>query len=270
MAGLQVERVFAVGWSQSAVRLVSYHNSIHPLAGTFDAFVMIGVDGQVSLPLRTDLEVKVLKVLSETNVAGNGIARSQAFLRPLESNSDHFRRWEVAGAAQLGFHEVQEAAPLQARDLPPAPPQTCDSPPMTRLPIHFVLNAAYDHMADWVKDSVDPPVGADIEVASQTAQISVLARDTFGNVLGGIRLSQHAVPTATNTGLNTPLASVCRHMGSYMPFDQPTLDALYPEHGTYVSKVAQTTIENLRNGFIVVEDAIATIRDAAHSGIGKQ
>jgi len=269
MGGLQVQRIFAVGWSQSAVRLTSYHNSIHPLARDFDAFGMMGVDGQVLLPLRTDLDVKVFKVLSETNVAGNAIAPSQAFLRPGEPNSDHFRRWEVAGAAQLGFHEVQEAAPLQARDLPPAPAQTCYLPPMTHIPIHFAANAAYDHMVDWVKHNVEPPIGADIEVASQTTQISVLARDTFSNVLGGIRLSQHAVPTATNTGLNSPVASICRYMGSYVPFDQPTLDALYPEHGTYVSNVAQTTIENLRDGFIVVEDAIATTRDAAHSLIGK-
>ena len=41
MGGLRVERVFAIGASQSANRLVSYHNSIHPLAGVLDGFVLV-------------------------------------------------------------------------------------------------------------------------------------------------------------------------------------------------------------------------------------
>jgi hypothetical protein len=269
MDGLNVKFIFAVGWSQSAVRLASYHNSIHPLARAFDAFGMIGVDGQVLLPLRTDLDVNVFKVQPETNVAGNAIAKSQALLRPLEPNTDHFRRWEVAGAAQLGYHEVQEAAPLQARDLPPSPPATCDLPPLSRIPWHFVVNASYDHMVKWVKHNVEPPIGPDIEVAS-FGQISVLVRDTFGNALGGIRLSQHAVPTATNTGLNTPSATFCRYMGSYVPFDQATLDALYPDHQAYLEPVIATTQENKKLGFIVGPDAAATIRDAAQSEIGRK
>jgi hypothetical protein len=45
----------------------------------------------------------------------------------------------------------------------------------------------------------------------------IIARDFSGNALGGIRLSQHAVPTATNTGVNGPLTNVCRTYGSYVP-----------------------------------------------------
>jgi Alpha/beta hydrolase domain len=269
MGGLNVERIFAVGWSQSAIRLSSYHNSIHPLANVFDAFGLIGVDGQVLLPLRTDLNVKVFKVQPETDVAGNGIGISQALLRPFEPNTGHFRRWEVSGAAHLGYHEAQEAAPLQARDLPPSPPLACDSPPLSRIPGHFVMNAAYDYMVEWVKHNVAPPIGPDIEIAGWNGNFAILARDS-GNALGGIRLSQHAVPTATNTGLNTPVATSCRYVGSYQPFDQATLDALYPRHGTYVSQVARVTNENKRVGFIVPEDAEATIREAAHSDIGRQ
>jgi Alpha/beta hydrolase domain len=270
MGGLNVERVFALGWSQSAVRLISYHNSIHPLAKIFDAFGLIGVDGQVLLPLRTDLDVKVFKILNETNVAGNQIAISQAFIRDLEPNTDHFRRWEVAGAAQLDYHETQEAAPLQTRDLPPSPPPTCTLPPLSRIPFYFVVNAAYDRMVRWVKHNVEPPIGPDIEVASLAYPISVLARDSFGNTLGGIRLSQHAVPTATNTGLNTPVATFCRYLGSYVPFDQTTLDALYPDHHSYLGLVIAATHENKKLGFINGEDAAATIREAAESDIGRK
>lgn len=274
ISGLRVERIFAVGWSQSAVRLTSYFNSIHPLAHVFDGFGLIGLDGKVLMPLRTGPEVqnvKVFKVLNETNVAGNAIAISQALLRDQEQQlpADHFRRWEVAGASQLGYHEVQEVAPLQERDLPAAAPQACDAPPLSRIPAHFVVNAAYDHMVQWVKNNVEPPTGSDIELLS-FGNTSTVARDSFGNALGGIRLSQHAVPTATNTGLNGPVATTCRHMGSHLPFDQATLDALYPEHGTYVSQVARVTSKNKQIGFLVPEDAEATIRDAAQSDIGQR
>ena len=97
---------------------------------------------------------------------------------------------------------------------------------------------------------------------------SVVARDSFGNALGGIRLSQHAVPTGTNTGLNSG-PGLCRLYGSFQPFDDATLDALYPSYSIYVIQVMQATDENLWHGFIVPEDAIATIREAVYSDKGR-
>ena len=130
------------------------------------------------------------------------------------------------------------------------------------------MNATFDHLVGWVKDNIQPPRAPDIEVLSLGPPV-VIARDSFGNALGGIRLSQHAVPTATNTGVNSG-PGLCRTFGSFQPFDAATLDALYPNHGTYVSQVTQTTHENLSDGFIVPEDAMATVQEAAHSDIGKQ
>ena len=63
--------------------------------------------------------------------------------------------------------------------------------------------------------------------------------------------------------------SFCNLLGSYQPFDAATLAALYRNHGTYVSQVTQTTHDNLSDGFIVPEDAMATVQDAAHFEIGK-
>jgi len=267
MGGLPVQRVFAAGASQSANLLVTYHNSIHPLVGVIDGFFFVVGGAAVC----TDLAVKTFKILTETDVAGNHVAKSQAWIR--QPNSDHFRRWEVAGAAHLDFHTEQELAPLQARDnLPELSGAACDLPAFSRIPFYFVGNAAYDHMVDWVKHNVAPPIGQDIEIATLGEQISTLARDSFGNTLGGIRLSQHAVPTATNTGLNfpdLPATNYCRTFGSYVPFNAAKLDALYPNHATYVSRVARVTSANAKLGFIVAEDAEATIRSAARSDVGR-
>ena len=94
----------------------------------------------------------------------------------------------------------------------------------------------------------------------------VVARDSLGNALGGIRLPQFAVPTATNTAVNSGPGR-CQSYGTFQPFDDATLRTLYPDHMTYVIRVIQATLDNLKAGFIVPEDAAAIIADAAQSSI---
>jgi Alpha/beta hydrolase domain len=121
-------------------------------------------------------------------------------------------------------------------------------------------------MVRWVKDNVQPPIAPDIELVTLGPPV-VVARDGLGNALGGIRLSQHAVPTATNTGVNSG-PGFCNYFGSFQPFDAATLSTLCPERVTYVLQVMQATLDNLKAGFIVPEDAAAAIWDAVYSDIG--
>ena len=97
----------------------------------------------------------------------------------------------------------------------------------------------------------------------------VVARDSFGNALGGIRLPQHAVAIATNTGVNSGAVGWCPLYGSSQPFDDATLNALYPDYRIYVIQVMQATEENLWRGYLVPEDAIETMRGAVYSDIGR-
>jgi hypothetical protein len=255
MAGLQVERIIGVGVSQGAVRIVAYHNGVHPLAAVFDGFMPL-LHGAM---LRTDLGIPAFKVLSETDVW-----RDQVPFR--QPDSGHLRRWEVAGTAHLDFRVAQAFLPLQTREFGLLPQPACTAPPLSRIPLAFVLHAAFDHMAAWVKRGIEPPTGPDIDVDMSGA----IVRDGFGNALGGIRLSQHAVPTAVNTGVNGPLTNACRVYGSYVPFDEETLAALYPDHQSYLAAAIEATHETQRDGFIVGADAAATIRDAARSNIGRR
>lgn len=257
MGGLPVKRVFAGADGSSANRLVMYHNSIYPLAGVFDAFLLFLSGGQ----LRTDLKVKVFKLLSETQIAGT--TSDQVPLR--QPDSDHFRRWEVAGTAAFGFHVAQQLAPLWARDLGPLPQGGCDLPPFSRIPMYMAEAAAFDHLLRWVTDNIAPPGGLDIQVQA-LGPPNIIARDNLRNALGGIRLPQFAVPTATNTGVNSG-PEACRPYGTFQPFDDATLRTLYPGHMTYVTQVIEATLDNLKAGFIVPEDAAAIIADAAQSSI---
>ena len=98
MGSLKVQRVIATGHSQSAGRLATYFNAVHPLAPVYDAVVLHGGGGK----MRTDLGVKIWKLLSETDVLGQVAAR--------QPDSDKFRTWAVA---------VAEAdRPLAARPVP--------------------------------------------------------------------------------------------------------------------------------------------------------
>jgi hypothetical protein len=257
MGGLPVRLVLALGVSQSANRLSIYHNSIHPLAGVVDAFSFY-VGGTA---LRTDLNVKVFKTLSETDVA----LRGHALLS--EPDSEHFRRWETAGTSHVDLHFVQQSGPIQVRDGIPLAPLDCALPPLSRIPYYYVANAATDHLVRWVTQNISPPVARRIQVVSLGPPV-VIARDVFGNALGGIRVSQFAAPTATNTGVNSG-PGFCFLFGSFEVFSAATLHALYPNHGRYVSQATQAAHEAMQNGYVVLEDTITTIQQAAQSGIGK-
>ena len=114
VGGLRVQRLFATGHSQSAGRLATYVNSVHPLAPIFDAVVLHGGGGRVRSDLGT---VKVWKLLSETDVLG-----TQASVRQPDSAS--FRSWEVAGDSHVDQQFVASSRRLTQRDGNPVAPGT--------------------------------------------------------------------------------------------------------------------------------------------------
>ena len=85
-------------------------------------------------------------MLSETDVVGNAKTMAQAPIR--QPDSDHYRTWEVAGAAHFDFALNEALAPVRERDGIPAVPPPCDLPPFSRIPFRYVVNAALDHMVD--------------------------------------------------------------------------------------------------------------------------
>jgi hypothetical protein len=100
----------------------------------------------------------------------------------------------------------------------------------------------------------------------------VIARDSFGNALGGIRLSQHAVATATNQGVNPgpafPGANCPSNRGFSVPFDAATLHALYPSHDVYFNMVIRASKLNAINGYILMPDLVQDMVDALISNVG--
>jgi hypothetical protein len=191
-----------------------------------------------------------------------------------QRDSETFRQWEVAGTSHVDFYYGWERARVRAasaglgaataamRDL------QCDRPVYSRVPFKHVMNAAFEHMVRWVEAGIAPPTADPLRAAPEGSE-DVFARDRAGNVLGGIRLAAHAVPTATNTGVNTG-SGFCRLYGSHEPFDAATLARLYPTHADYVDAVREVVNANLQVGHILDYDAAVTILEAELSDIGRR
>jgi len=257
--GLRPELVIAVGASQSASRLTLYYNSIQPLHKVYDGFVP-NVGGG---PYRTDVGTKQIRVNTE-----NEIVNGQASNR--QPDSDVFRSWELAGASHVGYWFMNYRGQLVGRDNLNPFIFTCNRPPLSHVNTKYVLNAAYDHLVNWIRHSHKhkdnaPPIAQPIQVTSTSPL--VIPRDANGHVFGGIRLAAVDVPTATNTGANGGPA-FCILYGSHEPFAPGKLAALYPSHRTYTSMVKRVTKQNQEDGFVLEDDADEIINDAEVSLVG--
>jgi hypothetical protein len=140
-------------------------------------------------------------------------------------------------------------------------------PPLSRVPSEYVQNALYDQMARWLKDGAPPPSAPPIEIIMDNGKPAI-DRDSFGNALGGIRLAEHAVATAVNSGENTGTL-FCSLTGWHEDFDKTRISMLYSSHTSYVSDVKVATDKNVKAGYIVKADAAKTIANAEQSPVGR-
>ena len=278
--GLPTPTVLATGRSQSAFRLVTYINAIHPLAQLFDGFLVhsrgrtaagltaeqLGGD-PVPIPpnahIRIDTNVPVLDLQTE----GDMTALRSHLTR--QDPNVNYRRWEIAGAAHA-------ETPLWIVEVPPP----LDFGPgclfaVNAAPHHAVVKAAIHALAKWVTTGVTPPQSPEIELSNPTAVPAAIVRDAFGNAKGGIRLPELEVPTAVLDGrINVaapppPPLNFCSLFGGTVPFDEETLRGLYPNHGSFVNQFIQSTNDLVQEGYWLEPEAQEARRAAAHAGIGK-
>ncbi|MFD7657614.1 alpha/beta hydrolase domain-containing protein [Actinosynnema sp. NPDC059797] len=242
--GLRARTLLAVGASQSAGRMTVLYDRVLPRQEpVFDGYGFIVGPA----PTRAGAE-PVFQVLSETDV--------RTAQRP--PDTDRFRRWEVAGGAHSGHHGQVYREPISERDLGGAPEYDCDRPPFSRVPVHHVTAAAYEHLRRWVERGTPPPAARPLEFEADGV---TKKRDGLGLALGGIRLSQVAAPTALNTGDNSG-ETFCRLFGTHVPFDEQTLARLYPDRAAYVRRVVAADLANVHAGHLLPADAKQNLRDA--------
>ncbi|MGZ6912041.1 MAG: alpha/beta hydrolase domain-containing protein [Acidimicrobiia bacterium] len=256
---LKPSTVLAAGESQSAFALVTYVNGVQPLTHAFDGF-FVHSRGAVGLPLvgpgkyadiagsiggtpvifRTDQDVPIMDVQSESDVAG--ILSSYAARQP---DSDSFRLWEVAGTAHADRHLMGSIAD-----------QLDCGVPVNDGPLHVVAKAAMHALVAWVRNGTLPPRAPRIGVTG--APTSDVVRDPDGIARGGIRTPPVAVPVVVLSGKPGPNpATICLLLGSTTPLPAERLAAWYPSRAAYTRRYRAATDATIAGGFALAADRAA-------------
>jgi hypothetical protein len=283
LGGLPTERLIAVGESQSAFRLTTYVNAIHPLVRLHDGFLIHSRGGgsaalseapepEVATPevvyVREDLDEPVLTFQTETDLIMLG------YLSDRQPDGRNFRLWEVAGTAHadtytviVGFGDKGDT-PVGAELLvtsQPVPGIIECATPINSGPQHFVLKAAIAALDAWIRGEGAPPMAPRLEVEGSPPSFVL---DELGNVRGGIRTPAVDAPIATLSGLGQTGANFCRLFGTTVPFDAETLAALYPDQAAYVAAVTASADAAVAAGFIRPADAVLIKQAAAEFDLG--
>ena len=288
LGGLQVQQIIGTGVSQSAMRLVPYINSFHPVAHGYDGFFVhsrgrsmppiqgAGVfsDQQMD-PISGDVDVPVLLFQTE----GDMMAMDYAPAR--QPDTDRIRTWEVPGSAHVGRGSPLDgaiAAGVRARDTQFAGGMGNPACQANPFPSWQVADSAWDHLRSWVAGGAPPPTSPRIQFTHPASfaaipsgdSNSLIARDEMGNALGGIRTPQIDAPVGSYYG-TSPCNPVTLGFlaGLYVPFDAATLAKLYPTHDAYVAKVTASANQAVADGFMLADDAQTLINEANASSIGK-
>ena len=268
LGGLAPRTLIATGDSQSSANIATYLNTVHPLDPIYPGAVLAGPLG---IPIRPEVTTKVLKVPSEWDV----IARESAIRAPDTAN---VVSWEVAGMSHSPYHTFTANAEVRFRDagvtgLLPGTAQ-CIDPTRSRVHSNYIFHAAYEWMRRWLATGIAPPSmpGPLTLAATPSATGDTLARDALGLASGGIRLPAVTVPIATNTGWNAggkppTTDGTCQQAGTFIPFSDAQLRALYTSHEDYVAKVAVAAAANVEQGFLLAEDAAALVAEAEKSDV---
>jgi hypothetical protein len=269
--GLKPKHIIAIGESQSAIRLVTYIDAVHPIAHVYDGFLVHSRAG--GAPIRDDVVVPVLVFMTETDVLfSNGTVR--------QPDTDTYRLWEVPGTAHYdqyglgigatdtgdGQGAVEVLESMQHPTNQPSGNFTCGSPINTG-PAHFVLDAALHHLDRWVADGTLPPKAPRLQTTSDAP--FTLAADEHGTTLGGIRTPAVDAPIATLTGRTPGGAAFCFLFGTTTAFTGEQVTTLYPTHRAFVADWTRATNAARRAGFLMDADAKQLVRAAKQSDVAR-
>jgi hypothetical protein len=281
LGGLEVERVLALGVSQSATRLATYLNAVHPLAQAVDGFLLdvyFGNGAPLEAPatapaalsrveevnaaaarmppgshlLRDDLGVPIFVVNSETE--------STRYAAVRQPDTDTFRFWEVAGVAHGATTPSQTMLSSWPRDLgieahPMAPSSGTD-----QLMMEPVRAAALMQMQRWLTKGEPPP--HQTPIAFDGGRV---CRDAHGNAKGGVRLPDLEVPTGRHRGLGPD--DTLAMFGTSDTFSPQVLQSLYPDHETYVGRFEEAARAAVEAGVLLDVDAAAMVERARQAPV---
>lgn len=295
LGGLAPVHVIALGESQSAMFLTTYINAIDPLAKAYDGFLVHSRLGPVgpldsssifdelqndsaapAVKFRPDLRVPLMAIITETDLYGAG---RQGYYTARQPDHDLLRVWEIAGAAHADNYTIQVAAidsgsaPLEALAAAWAPTDNLMGQQLGHFinfgpQHHYVLQASLAALDTWVRTGTPPPSGPPLTVRADGNPEPVL--DAHGIAEGGVRTPWVDVPIARTTGVTTDENIMAAIFGSGEPFDDATLQLLYPGGAPdYVAGFTAALDRAIESGFILAADREEILQLAVASYPGR-
>lgn len=281
MGGLDVQRVIALGASQSAGRLATVVNAIHPIAPAFDGYLLQIYFGR-GTPIEVGENIVQIDLLTQhddpepgallrsTRLAGSNLLReidvpvmvvnseleAAACHDVRQPDTDRFRYWESAGTSHGSHRVALTRAAKYRRDF------GVDFPVverMNRIAITPLYDAAIHHLTRWVQHGTPPPSQPLVEFAGDPATI---VRDEHGIARGGIRLPQVEAPVACNSAV--ALRPDMQHLllGSNEPFDAATLTRLYGDEAGFRRAFRAAAEQAFAAGVMLPRDVEPELEDA--------
>jgi hypothetical protein len=262
-------KVIVYGYSQTGgIVRGFYHSHQNTIGGlAFDGALYGAADGGCAEPPLPRFICsgtvsdggKVIAFATETDAERGG------FLERGETSD--YRFFDIAGVAHI----------------PKGLPAFVDAPNQNPILAGPAARAALRNLIAWI-DGTEPPASNYIELEPAVSIVfnnpfRYAVRDADGNAVGGLRLP-HMTATDSSGEIGAPLGTYDGADfaqtnfflwlgGHFTPFDATRLDELYPNHGTYVKRVAKAAHRLVQRREILEEDANAYIREASHSTIGK-
>lgn len=269
--------VFGEGWSQTGGYAQRYLSTFGPLNNVngkpvYDGWMVGGPTGPspinqcepVSAATDPRQQIKpngvpVLSFRTESDSFSFNYRRADG-----DTPNDQYRLYEMAGTSHDSATIYQNFPPdadVIRAGITPVTTAVCGFVPPSvpnDLPYEYFFNAGAENLKMW-RLGIRPPT-ADRFVYNGTT----IARDQYGNALGGLRSPYVDAPAAR---YSLPPGGACPYIGIKTPLSQTQLDALYSSHGAYVKAVSLGTLTLVRNRFVLATDAARIIKEAARADV---
>jgi hypothetical protein len=271
LGGLDVKKVIAIGASQSAGRLATYVNAIHPLDRVFDGFMLqiyFGAGAQLEgdrilipserpVPMRMPRGVNLIRELDVPAMIVNSELEAIACHRVRQPDTARFVTWESAGTTHVAVQTQVLRNKKYEREfgVAPALPQS-----MNRIALTPYYDAALHHLKRWADGGAPAPSQPLIEFAGERPEV---VRDEHGIAKGGIRLPQAEVPVATNSSIPVTDDFSGSLRGGNQPFGAAKLDALYGGEAKYLALFEQAAQRAVKAGVMLPRDVAPALEEAA-------
>jgi len=278
-------------------------------AGIYDGYVPGGTTGPSNINFgltpagaigRTDprhqmqpREVPVIHINTETEIYLANLTGGVLYRRPDgDAQNDRYRLWEVPGAShvsndprdpvlilQLNLAERERIAPEDLDPVGCAHQLFIKGPSQgiagvvdpNDYPFMYVSNNAFHSLIQWIDRGIPPAHAAPIQLDTTTTPATV-ARDAFGNALGGVRTPFLDVPITTYVPIDTvahttAFSGFCILYGYNVPFQEDRLKSLYRNRLDYVLKVLVQSARLVEQRFWLLPDAADAVNRAVHADV---